>query len=112
MKRLFLLLIGILFQFSSTVHAGDLFIGTLEIRDDRPILVRCDLVKNTYFLVDKDGNAEVYLKQFRELGITPESPFQAQVFGDVHMDGEAVILTVNSIKNIVPDSCHMESLFK
>lgn len=112
MQKPLLLLAAILFLFPPAVQAEDLFTGTLEIRDGRPILVRCDLVKNAYFLVDKAGSAEVYLKQFRELGITPESPFQAQVFGEARMDGEAVILTVDSIKNIVPGSCHMDSLFK
>lgn len=109
MKRILFLLIAILF--SPAVQAGDLFTGTLEIRDAKPILVRCDLVKNTYYLVDKDGNAEVYLKKLNALGVTPESPFQAQVFGEARMNGEAVILAVDSIENIEPGSCHLGSLF-
>ena len=84
----------------------DLFTGTLEVREGKPMLVRCDLVKNTYLLVDAAGNSEVYLKQLTALGVSKETPFQATVIGDARMEGDAVILTVDSIEDIKGGSCH------
>lgn len=76
------------------------------------MLIRCDLVKNTYFLVDKDGNFDIWLKQLKELGITPEKPYQATAFGDARMEGNTVILTVDSLEDIKQGSCHLGDLFK
>lgn len=112
MRALLLLPVLLLHLFVAPAYAGDIFPGTLEIRDGKPLLIRCDLVKNTYLLVDKDGNVDVWLKQIEKLGITPENPYQATVLGDARMEGNTVILTVDSIEDIKPGSCHLGDLFK
>ena len=91
---------------STQAWGKDLFIGTLEIHDGKPMLVRCDLAKNTYLLVDAQGNSESYVKQLTELGVSPEAPFQANAFGDAHMDGSTVLLTVDALEDIKAGSCH------
>lgn len=109
MRNALRIIVPALFILAASVPAAwsrDLFIGTLEIHDGKPMLVRCDLVKNTYLLVDASGSSEVYLKQLTELGASPEKPFQANVFGDARMDDSTIFLTVDSIEDITAGSCH------
>ena len=109
MKKLFRILLPLaLFALSSApALAGDIFMGTLEIHDGKPVLVRCDLVKNTYLLVDDKGSSEVYLKQLTDLGVSEKKPFQASIFGDAAMEGDIVFLKVDSIEDIKAGSCHL-----
>ncbi|MDR1243527.1 MAG: hypothetical protein LBM00_12240 [Deltaproteobacteria bacterium] len=53
----------------------------------------------------------LFLERIETLGASASKPYQAQVFGDARMEGEALILTVDSIENIHSGSCHLDALF-
>lgn len=91
---------------------GDLFSGTLEIKDGRPYLVRCDLNKNTYLLLGQDGR-DYDLKALTKLGVGQKQPMQGTVFGQAAMGAkDNLSLTVERLENVKPGSCHLESLFE
>lgn len=106
MKKMLVFLCLLLFP--SAAQARDLFTGTLEIRDGKPLLIRCDAVKNTYVLEDAEGNTTVWLKRLEKLGITRETPYQATAIGDVRdFNAELAFLTTERLENIQPGSCHL-----
>ena len=51
---------------ATPVLAQDLFIGTLDVRDDQVVLTRCDLAQNRYVLRDRPGEPEKPVAQLRE----------------------------------------------
>jgi len=93
----------------------DVFIGTLEIREGRPYLVRCDLVKNTYLLLNKKGTRDISLKKLAEIGVGERKRMQAHVWGDPEIVGNDlnnVTLKVHAIENIRPGTCHLSDLLE
>ena len=86
----------------------DLFPGTLVIWQDQPVLIRCDLLKNAYVLVDHNMQTAPYLEQIRELQASIESPVSARVYGSYRQIDGKNHLVVKSMENIRKgDSCHL-----
>ena len=96
----------------SSAWALDLFSGTFEIRDGKPLLVRCDLVRNTYILVDQNHSSAKYLKMLTKMGVAPGAVFQARVIADVEVKGDVNTLIVDSIDAVKKGSCHLSDLLK
>ena len=85
----------------------DVFSGTLAVYQGRPVLIRCDLVKNAYVLVDASGSSATYLKQLEALGAGLQKPVEARVFGSYRTVDGFNVLVVDRIENIMPgSSCH------
>lgn len=86
----------------------DIFPGTLVIWHDQPVLIRCDLVKNAYILVDGDMQTSSYVEQIRKLSASLESPVSAVISGSYRNVGGKNYLVVQSIKTIRKgSSCHL-----
>jgi hypothetical protein len=111
MKKIAVLALLTLLACANTAFGRDLYIGTLEIRDGMPMLIRCSTGKPIFLLVNKEGDSSEYVKRIEALGASASKPYQAQVFGDARMEGEMLILTVDSVKNVNPGSCHLDALF-
>ena len=93
----------------------DVFIGTLEIRDGRPYLVRCDLGSSTYLLLNKKGARDVSLKKLAEIGVGEGKRMQAWVWGSPEMAGNDwnnLTLKVHSIDNVRPGTCHLTEMLE
>lgn len=90
--------------------AQDLFIGTVEAREDQVILTRCDLAQNRYVLRDRDGAAEKPVARLRERLRTLKAPVYAEVVGDyVEVQGEEPNgLDVIALETVTAGkSCHL-----
>ncbi|MDL2284305.1 hypothetical protein LJC19_04090 [Oxalobacter sp. OttesenSCG-928-P03] len=112
MLRIFHCFLAVLFSvFALSAQAGeyvDMFPGTLVIWEDKPVLIRCDLVKNAYVLVDSDLQTAPYLEQVKELQASIESPVSARVYGSYREINGMNHLVVRSMENIRKgDSCHL-----
>lgn len=99
------------FGWSGSARAGDLFSGTLQINDGQPYLVRCDLAKNTYRLVDRNGDSAVWLAKLKRLGVERNGTMMTGVIGEADRRGEEDILKVEDLGEVKPGSCHLDSLF-
>lgn len=86
----------------------DMYPGTLALSQGQPVLIRCDLVKNAYILVDADMKTSSYVEQIRQLGASLESPVSVIVLGAYRsIDGRNHIV-VKSIEEIRKGrSCHL-----
>lgn len=94
--------------------AQDLFIGTVEVRQDQVVLTRCDLAQNRYVLRDRqvggEGEADKPVARLRERLKTLKAPVYAEVIGDyVEVQGEEGNgLDVIGLENVTPaKSCHL-----
>ena len=87
----------------------DLFIGTLEIRDGRPYLLRCDLGASTYLLLNKKGSRDAGVKKLAQIGVGEGKKMQAHVWGSPVWEPERdyLALKVHSIDNVRPGTCHL-----
>ncbi len=89
-------------------QAVDMFPGTLAVYQGRPVLIRCDLVKNAYVLMDVAGKSDAYLKLIGELGAGLQKPVEARVFASYRSVDGLNVLVVDRIENITPNSsCHL-----
>ena len=111
MKYIAALFFICLFGWSGSAQAGELFTGTLEINGDQPYLVRCDLVKNTYRVVDRNGDSTVWLAELKRLGVGRVEAMMTGAIGEAEMRGEEVILKVEDLGEVKPGSCHLDSMF-
>ena len=86
----------------------DVFFGTLVISQGQPVLVRCDLVKNAYILVDADMQMAPWVREIRQLDASLSSPVSAVVIGAYkNVDGKnhLVVQTIGEIRK--GSSCHL-----
>lgn len=92
----------------------DVFIGTLEIRDGRPYLLRCDLGASTYLLLNKKGTRDASVKKLAQIGVGEGRKIQAHVWGSPVWEPERdyLALKVHDIKNVRPGTCHLIDLFE
>ncbi|HWW27840.1 MAG TPA: hypothetical protein VNZ85_18300 [Caulobacter sp.] len=90
--------------------AQDLFIGTVEVRQDQVVLTRCDLAQNRYVLRDRQGGADKPVAKLRERLKTLKAPVYAEVIGEyVEVQGEEGNgLDVIGLENVkAGKSCHL-----
>ncbi|TCS10199.1 hypothetical protein [Caulobacter sp. BK020] len=90
--------------------AQDLFIGTVEVRQDQVVLTRCDVAQNRYVLRDRQGEADKPVARLRERLKTLKAPVYAEVIGDYVeiQDEEGAGLDVIGLDNVTPaKSCHL-----
>lgn len=113
-KRVFIavLLLNLLAPGVLDAEYVDVFIGTLEIREGRLYLVRCDLIQNTYLLLNKKGAKDCSLKELADFGVVDGRKMQAWVRGEPEMDGDRATLKVHSIDNVRPGSCHLTDMLE
>ena len=92
----------------------DVFIGTLEIRDGRPFLLRCDLGTNTYLLLNKKGSRDASIKKLAQIGVGEGRKIQAHVWGSPVWEPERdyLALKVHSIDNVRPGTCHLIAMLE
>ena len=112
-KALLLSALGLALNWASPAGANDLFQGTLEIKDGRPYLVRCDLAQSTYLLVTPTGE-DYDLQALKQLGAGAGQVVQASILGQAIMDsqGANLRLTVERVADVKPGSCHLGNLFE
>ncbi len=101
--------------FSSALMArgqDDIFTGTLTIDEGRPTLVRCDLLKASYDLVDETGSHDGIMKILTEQGVGRQRPMYAQVRGAAEFKNGQLRLRVNSIGRPSPGGCTLDALME
>lgn len=90
--------------------AQDLFIGTVEVRKEQVVLIRCDLAQNRYVLRDREDEADKPVATLRERLKTLKAPVYAEVIGEyVEVQGEEGHgLDVIGLENVkAGKSCHL-----
>ena len=95
---------------AAPVLAQDLFIGTLDVREDQVVLTRCDLAQNRYVLRDRVGEVDKPVAQLRERLKTLKAPVYVEVFGEyAEIEGEdGNALDVIGLENLTAGkSCHL-----
>jgi len=112
MKRSLRALVGaaLLGAVAAPATAQDLYIGTLEVRKDQVILVRCDLAANRYVLRDREGEAEKSVARLREKLAALKAPVYVEVIGQyAEIEGEdGNALDVIGLENLTAGkSCHL-----
>jgi hypothetical protein len=112
MKRLLCALFGValLAPVAAPAAAQDLYIGTLEVRKDQVILIRCDLAANRYVLRDRDGQPEKPVAKLREKLGALKSPVYVEVIGQyAEIEGEdGNALDVIGLENLTAGkTCHL-----
>ncbi len=92
----------------SQAHALDVYIGTIETRNGKAHLIRCDLVKNEYILTDVDKSANGPVKRLMDKFGKQKPPIYAEVIGDYQEKDGKNILVAKAIQNIKQGkSCHL-----
>lgn len=112
MRRSLCALVGaaLLGTCAGAASAQDLYIGTLEVRKDEVILVRCDLAANRYLLRDRQGEPEQPVAKLREKLKTLKAPVYVEVIGQyVEIQGhDGNALDVIGLENLsAGKSCHL-----
>lgn len=114
MKKITALLMfaAVVIQAAAASGKGDLFSGTLEVEEDgRPVLVRCDLLRPSYDLVDLNGSKDGVMTIFSELGVDEKDKgLRAQVLGTAEMNDGQLRLRVESIGRPTPGGCGLDAL--
>lgn len=107
-RCLALLLFSMLAVAARAEEYVDMYPGTLVISQGQAVLIRCDLVKNAYILVDADMQTAPYIEQVRQLGASLESPVSAIVVGSYKNVEGKNHLVVQSIEEVRKGrSCHL-----
>lgn len=110
MKKIAMIFLLAFFQ-AAGLEAAELFQGTLEIRGELPLMRRCGLTKDEYVLVDQEGSSTEYLAQMRKLGVDSGEKLQARIVGELRRVGARQALAVESIEEVSPGSCQLDSQF-
>ncbi|ATZ67847.1 hypothetical protein [Acinetobacter haemolyticus] len=122
MKKTYLILALIVYMllnpltaFAESIESNevmDIFIGTLEVKNKKVILTRCDISRNIYELKDAEWSDEKAVSNFLSKEKDMVKPVYAEVVGAYRVDGNKNILLVDSIGDITErKSCHLSDLF-
>jgi len=122
MKKIYLILALIVYMllnpltaFAESIESNevmDIFIGTLEVKNKKVILTRCDISRNIYELKDAEWSDEKAVSNFLSKEKDMVKPVYAEVVGAYRGDGNKNMLLVDSISDITQrKSCHLNDLF-
>ncbi len=94
-----------------TAYARDIYIGTISIQDDRLVLKRCDVVQNTYELIDIAEGGPV--SRFLAVHASDSGRWYAEVIGDYEDRSGQKTLRVLALENVKAEKgCHLLDALK
>ena len=108
------MLLNPLAAFAESIESNevmDIFIGTLDVKNKKVILTRCDIGRNIYELKDAEWSDEKAVSNFLSKEKDMIKTVYAEVVGAYRGDGNKNILLVDSISDITErKSCHLSDL--
>lgn len=109
------MLLNPLTAFAESIESNevmDIFIGTLDVKNKKVILTRCDISRNIYELKDAEWSDEKAVSNFLSKEKDMIKPVYAEVVGAYRGDENKNILLVDSIGDVTErKSCHLKDLF-